>query len=210
MRIPPAPVASENLPRALSESMERRLRGAKHRGRTACLVFSLLSLTRPRFLLDILPYHQQFFPIYTASTSSSSSSSPSSSSSTSSLSLPSSSSSSSPPSPYFFSHGLFPPRGTSLTRRYTRTNTRARKLFLFSLSLSRPRGTTYRLRTNNLQNIKSCTCPPPIRVHCGVPCRDGGKQRPRSRKRFSRWNFLNFRSLPLLGFVWQTPFESGM
>lgn len=181
------------------------------RGRTACLVFSLLSLTRLRFLPDILPYHQQSFPIYTASTSSSSSSSPSSSSSTSSsLSLPASSSSSPPPPPYFFSHGLFPPRGTSLTRRYTRTNTRVRKLFLFSLSLSRPRGTTYRLRTNNLQNTKSRTCPPPIRARCGVPCRDSSKQRPRSQKRFSRWNFLNFRSPPPPGLVWQMPFESGM
>lgn len=178
----------------------------------ARLVSSLLCLTRPWFLPDILPYHQQSFPIYTACTSSSSSSSSSyflflSSSSSSSLSLSSSSSSSStscsssssPLSPRFFSHGLFPPQGTSLTRRYTRTNTRARKLFLFSLSLSRPRGTTYRLRTNNLQNAKSRTCPPPIRARCGVLCGDGGKQRPRgSRKRFSRWNLLNFRSPPLL------------
>lgn len=66
----------------------------------ARLVSSLLCLTRPWFLPDILPYHQQSFPIYTACTSSSSSSSSSyflflSSSSSSSLSLSSSSSSSS-------------------------------------------------------------------------------------------------------------------
>lgn len=71
----------------MSESTERRQRGAKRGGRTARLVSSLLSLMRPRFLPDILPYHQQSFPIYIyiyiASTSSSSSS-PSSSSSTSS------------------------------------------------------------------------------------------------------------------------------
>lgn len=43
MRIPPAPVASENLPRALSESMEWRLRGAKQRKNGLSRLFSPLS-----------------------------------------------------------------------------------------------------------------------------------------------------------------------
>lgn len=121
-----APVASENLPRALSESTVRggcaRCPGRRKNGLRLGSLFSSLSLsTRPAMFVPrhfVLPLTVSF-SIYITSTSSSSSSSaspPSSSLSSSSLLLPSSSSpsSSSPPpplppplSPRFFSHGLF-------------------------------------------------------------------------------------------------------
>lgn len=63
--------------------------------------------------------------------------------------------------------------GTALSRAATHAPQHASQEIvpILSFAFSSPRHDLYRLRTNNLQNAESRTCPPPIHAGCGAPRR---------------------------------------